>query len=220
VDNANYRIISDYSDETYEGTHALALYVTMLNYPVDSDGSHPTLLSNFNLVISAATCDCSLLDWINPAAQSMTTSVLKATPDTLTIDHATVDETSKDTTPAIRACYRTDLGTPPGCDETTVITAVVIEATNILPGYMTLSGSDLTVEPTDNSQADTYTMLVTHSTVSDGDISFNTVTIVVTVCLITHIDVPTDPTASGAINYSIHALNDINLDLSSPGFVQ
>lgn len=29
VDNANYRIISDYTDESYEGTHALALYITM-----------------------------------------------------------------------------------------------------------------------------------------------------------------------------------------------
>ena len=177
VDNANYRIISDYSDETYEGTHALALYVTMLNYPTDADGAHPTLLSNFNLEISPATCDCSLLDWIYPAAQTLTTSVLKAVPETLTIDHATVDATSKDTTPAIRACYRTDLGTPPGCDETTAITDVRIESTNILPGYMTLSGSDLTVEPTDNSQASTYVMLVTHSTVSDGDIQFNTVKI-------------------------------------------
>jgi hypothetical protein len=38
---------------------------------------------------------------------------------------ATVKAASKTTTPAIRACYRTDLGTPPGCDETTVITSVV-----------------------------------------------------------------------------------------------
>lgn len=97
------------------------------------------------MVISPATCDCTLLDWVYPAAQTLTTSVLKAVPDSVTINHAVVDETTKDTTPAIRACYRTDLGTPPGCDETTAITSVVIESTNILPGYMTLSGDVLTV---------------------------------------------------------------------------
>ena len=64
----NFRIVSDYSDETFEGTHNLALYVTMANYPVAALGSHPTLLSNFVLTINPATCDCSLLNWINPAA--------------------------------------------------------------------------------------------------------------------------------------------------------
>lgn len=66
--NTNYKIISDYTDETYEGTHALALYITMVNYPVGADGAHPKLLSNFNLVISPAVCDCKLLDWIYPTA--------------------------------------------------------------------------------------------------------------------------------------------------------
>ena len=219
VENSNYRIVSDYSDESYEGTHELALYVTMLNYPVADDGTnHPTLLSNFDLTISAATCDCKLLNWIYPEAQSLTTTVLKATPDSITILHATVDEESKDDTPAIRACYRTDLGAAPGCDETTVITSVVIESTGILPGYMTLSGDDLTVAPTANGVADSYTMLVTHSTTfEDDDIEFNTLTIVVDVCVITHIDIPTDPSP---VEYTIHALADTTVDLSSPGFVQ
>ena len=164
VANSNYRIVSDYTDEAYEGTHELALYVTFQNYPVAAAGSHPTLLSNFDLVISPATCDCKLLNWIYPAAQSVSTTVLKAVPDTLTINHATVDADSKDDTPAIRACYRVDLGPAPGCDETTAITAVVVEATGILPGYMTMSTDVLTVAPTSNSQSATYTLLVTHST--------------------------------------------------------
>ena len=122
----NYRIVSDYSLEQYEGVHQLALYVTMQNYPVAALGSHPTLLSNFQLTINAATCDCSLLNWINPAAQSLTTTVLKEVSDTITILHATVDAASKTTTPAIRACYRTDVvPNGPGCDETTAITNVV-----------------------------------------------------------------------------------------------
>ena len=84
---------------------------------------------------------------------------------------------------------------------------------------MTMSGDVITVAPTTNSQADTYTMLVTHSTVDEGDISFNTVTLEVGVCVITHIDIPSDPTDPTPIEYTIHALNNINIDLSSPGFV-
>ena len=109
VANQNYRIVSDYSVEANEGTHNLALYVTMKNYPVTQQNAHPTLLSNFVLTISPAVCDCKLLNWINPAAQSLTTTVLKEVSDSIVILHATVDPASKTTTPAIRACYRTDV---------------------------------------------------------------------------------------------------------------
>lgn len=66
--NANFKIVSDYSLEAYEGAHNLALYVTMENYPIATLGSHPVLLSNFVLTINKATCDCKLLNWIMPAA--------------------------------------------------------------------------------------------------------------------------------------------------------
>ena len=49
VFNQNYRIVSDYSDESFEGSHDLALYITMLNYPIEADGAHPKLLSTFTL---------------------------------------------------------------------------------------------------------------------------------------------------------------------------
>ena len=162
--NQNFKIVSDYALEEYEGTHALALYITMVNYPVEQVGSHPTLLANFNLVITPAVCDCKLLNWIMPTAQTLTTTVLKATSDTITIAHATVDPASKTTTPAIRACYRTDPGPAPGCNEATAITAVVEEANDTQPVFMTLAGSVLTVTPTLSSQAKSYTMKVTHDT--------------------------------------------------------
>ena len=155
--NTNYKIISDYSLETYEGTHALSLYITMVNYPVGADGAHPKLLSNFNLVISPAVCDCKLLDWIYPTAQSLSTTVLKAVPDSITINHATVDPASKITTPAIRACYRTDVSpVGPGCDETTGSLTAVVKSTSILPGYMVLAGDVITVSPTSNAQSLSY----------------------------------------------------------------
>ena len=61
-------------------------------------------------------------------------------------------------------------------------------------------------------------MLVTHDTTfEDDNISFNTVTITIGVCVITHIDIPDDPSP---VSYTIHALSNLELDLSSPGFVQ
>lgn len=90
-----------------------------------ASATYPVLEIDFDLIIQPATCDCKLLDWIMPTSQSIITTVKKEVPDTLTINHPVVDETTKDTTPAIRACYRTDLGTPPGCDETTTINQVI-----------------------------------------------------------------------------------------------
>jgi len=120
----------------------------MTNYPTSSSASHPTLLSSFTLTITAATCDCKLLNWIYPAAQTLTTTVLKEVSDSITIKKATVDPASKTATPAIRACYRTDLGPAPGCDETTNLVSVVENSNGILPSYMTLSGEVMTVSAT------------------------------------------------------------------------
>lgn len=153
-----------------------------------------------------------------PSPQSLVTTVKKAVSDSLVIAHATVDESSKTTTPAIRACYRSDLGvaaTP--CDETTVITSVIEEGST-LPTYFDLTGDTLTVNADDNSQVRVYTMQVTHNTVSEpADIVFNTVSIDLRVCVITHLDPPTSPVATEQL---IFATTPLDIDLSSPGFVQ
>jgi len=197
VANTSYRIVSDYALEAYEGTHNLALYVTMVNYPKSSSLSHPTLLSNFDLTITPAVCDCKLLNWNMPGAQSLTTTVLKEVSESLTILHATVDAASKTTTPAIRACYRTDVSPPgPGCNEATAITDVVVKATLILPGFIERAGDVLTVKGTSNTQSGVYVMQVTHDTqFEDAPIVFDTVTIRINDCVITDIDSPTNPGA-------------------------
>ena len=201
-------------DENDEATHSLKLIVHL------SSTDYPTLEVNFDLVIQPATCDCKLLNWIYPGPQSLITTVLKEVSDTLTINHATVDSTSYDTTPAIRACYRTDLGTPPGCDETTVITSVVEESTGILPSYFDMTGDVLTINSITNDDVRVYTMLVTHSTEFEDDpISFNTVTIDLKVCVITDLDPPTAPSVADTTQL-IFALTALDVDLSSPGFVQ
>ena len=190
----------------------------MSNYPTSASASHPTLLSSFTLTITPATCDCKLLNWINPVAQSLTTTVLKEVSDSITIKKATVDPTSKTPTPAIRACYRTDLGPAPGCDETTNLVSVVENSNGILPDYMILSSEVLTVSPTLSSQIRTYIMKVTHDTqFEDANISYTTLTITINACVITRVEPPPAPSP---VTYSIHALNDVIVDLSSPGFVQ
>ena len=62
-------------------------------------------------------------------------------------------------------------------------------------------------------------MKVTHDTkFEDANISYTTLTIVIDVCVITRVDPP--PAPSSPVTYTIHALNDVIVDLSSPGFVQ
>ena len=209
--NTQHKLVSYTDLESDEGTHELKLVVSL------ADSTYPTLVVDFDLTISPATCDCKLLNWIYPTNQSIITTVKKEVPDTLTILHATVDSSSYDTTPAIRACYRTDLGTPPGCDETTAITQVIEEGST-LPSYFTLSGNVLTIDATDNSQVRVYTMEVTHDTqFEDAPIVFNTVSIDLRVCVITDIDPPTAPTSTEQL---IFATSPLNIDISSPGFVQ
>lgn len=128
-----------------------------------------------------------------------------------------MDASSKTTTPAIRACYRVSPAGP-GCDEATVITALAEKAPNTLPSYIERAGNVVTVKSTLANQAKSYTMLVTHSTTFEvAPITFDTLTIVINVCVITAVDLPTNP---GTKTYLIHSLTDIDLDLASPGFVQ
>lgn len=157
--NNSYKIVTDSSTEADVGVHNLKMYITLVNYPLTSDLSHPTDLDSlFSITINHATCDCTLLKWTLPAAQSLTTSVKKAVSDTLTINMATVDQASKTTTPAIRRCYAAAVNTP--CDETTSIRDVVDDSTSIFPTFMVRADKVITVNATSNTQSKTYTLRV------------------------------------------------------------
>ena len=156
-----------------------------------------------------------------PAAQTLTTSVKNANVATLTMLHAVVDEASKETNAAIKSCYRAELGSEYApCDETTTITGLV-EQGSTLPSFITWdsvnSPNDISVDPTDNAEAREYILEVTLDLVDNAALVYNQVTLTVEVCLITHFTIPTDPSP---VTYSIHALSDTVVDLSSPGFVQ
>ena len=83
---------------------------------------------------------------------------------------------------------------------------------------MTLSTDTLTIAGTANSQVKAYTMEVTHSTTFElAPIVFTTVTIDLRNCVITRIDPPTAPTSTEQLIFNTTPLD---IDLSSPGFVQ
>ena len=67
--------------------------------------AYPTLTKTFNFIVDNATCDCSLLTWDLPSAQTLSTTVKRANIAKLAINKATVNAASKTTTPAIRRCY-------------------------------------------------------------------------------------------------------------------
>lgn len=174
----------------------------------------------FNVVIDPATCDCSLLDWDAPAAQQLVTTRLKEAPDSITIDHYLVNEASKSAFPAIRSCYRDDLPSPaPSCDETTVITDVRVSVSqgDDLPYFLewTAPNDIITVNSILPEEELTWEMVITHSTVDEGDLVITTVEIVIDACVITDIDLPDQPTTT---EYLIFALSDLEIDLSTPGF--
>jgi hypothetical protein len=158
-----HKLTSHTMQESDIGVHNMKLIVSLQKV---GNVDYTPLEVNFKLTITDATCNCSLLTWDMPQAQSVSTTVLKATPDFLDIVHATVNANSKTTEPAIRRCYAT--GQTP-CDHTTTIKSVVDSGTNALPSFMKLETNKLTVSPTTNSESKTYTMKVTMTTKNNGD---------------------------------------------------
>ena len=181
-------------EDTDVGAHDMRLVVSL------PDPLYPTLAKDFVVTILTPVCDCSLLVWQAPAAETFATTVKKIPSDVFTISKSTVVESSKAASPKIRACY---IAGGPSCDETTVITSL-IESGSTFPTYFTRSGDDVTINAVDNAQARTYLMEVTHSTVDSGDKTFSTVTISVGWCVITGVSAPSQPSASDAA-YTVFA---------------
>lgn len=90
-----WEITADPTLDTHETTHTLKLTVVLTSY----SGTTSALDINFNVVVNTPACECNRVEWDAPAAQSLTTTVKLATPDTLTISHGTVNAASLLTTP-------------------------------------------------------------------------------------------------------------------------
>jgi hypothetical protein len=143
----------------------------------------------------------------------------------MTLLHPVVDETSKNASAAIRSCYRSEVTAHYApCDETTTVVDVVDNATGLKPAWLTWDSVNtpdlLTIEPTDNAEAAIYTIKVDIGLVDNVPLEYTTVEITVEVCLLTHFDIPVDPTNPTPVTYTVHALSDLSLDLTTPGFVQ
>jgi len=84
---------------------------------------------------------------------------------------ATVNAVSKAASPKIRACYK--VGATP-CVETTAITRLVEFKEGVadnalaIPSFMSRSAAVITISATDNAEAKSYVMQVTHSTADNG----------------------------------------------------
>ena len=61
----------------------------------------------------------------------------------------------------------------------------------------------------------TWDLVITHSTVDEGDLIITNAKITIDPCVITDIDPPTDPSL---VEYFIFANSDLVIDLSTPGF--
>lgn len=84
------------------GVHSFKLIVTLENL---GKAAYPKLEVPFTVTITPAICDCTMLTWDVPVAQSLSTTVLVEPSPTLTIVHATANANSKTVHPAIRKCY-------------------------------------------------------------------------------------------------------------------
>ena len=85
-----------------------------------------------------------------------------------------------------------------------------------MPAFMTLSADGvLTINSQSNNDVKLYEMEVTMTTPDSGDQKFQTVNINLSVCVLTGLTVPNQPTT---LAYSIFALNKLTIDLGSPGF--
>ena len=187
---AAHTLVTTTQDEADVGTHNMRLVVAL----TDPDVTYPVLIVDYVVTIEEPVCDCTLLEWQVPAAQTFTTTLRAIPSDTVTVAKATVVEVSKSASPKIRACY---VDASLYCDETTVITNMIEEGSTF-PTYFVRSGDEVTINGDDAAQERTYTMEVTHTKppFTDEWITYNTLTITLNPCVITHIDTPV-PDASG-----------------------
>ena len=93
----------------------------------------------------------------------------------------------------------------------------MVEYGSTFPDFFSRSGDVVTVNADDNAQAKTYIMQVTHSTPDNGDITYQTVTINIGWCVITHVDPPSTPSTSDASYIVFDVEKTITL---TPNFAQ
>lgn len=98
-----YKITSNPMLENLEQLHNLKLKIVLTNYK-GAPVNHAGIEIAFTVTVNSAVCECNRITWDPPAAQTLTTTVKKIPPATLTISHATMNEASKTAVPQTRKC--------------------------------------------------------------------------------------------------------------------
>jgi hypothetical protein len=199
-----YTITVDPTLDSQEMLHELKITCTLDLYP-----AVPELEVDFSVTITTPDCECNRIEWDAPAVQAtLETTVKKIPSDTLTISHAGTNADSLIASPQIRVCAGS-------CSTTTTIASIVDVRTGTMPYWMTLDTGVITISSTSNDDVQIYEFEVTMTTPDSGDQVFETVSVKIDLCVVTHFDNPDIPVTQ---EYLLFALADLQIDISSPGF--
>ena len=180
----NYELTASPIDDTLVGQSPLALVLEIL---LPSQPNHVGIQETLTVTVDAATCDCSLITWDNPAsASTLTVGVADTSSNTITIPEATVNSASQTAVPEIRVCAIT---TP--CD-VTYTNALVNVDLGALPAFMSVSGTTLTVTPTTSAHLGTWPLQLTQTVTSGTSPVFEAIIVTVD-CTLTDVADPGNP---------------------------
>lgn len=133
-------------DESYVSAspHSMTITVAFANYPVSDDAAHPTKSWTFDVVVAAATCDCSLIIWNDPENIPLIMNAMVVTsPATQELLEAGPLESSLTATSGARACDHVN----DECDYAYTITARMAETAEPLPDWIVYNQPILTATP-------------------------------------------------------------------------
>jgi len=180
-----------------------------LKTKLTSHSSHAGITETLAVTVTAATCNCELLTWDNPAAAAtLSLGVAASSSNTVTIPEATINNASKIATPAIRVCATV----PANVCALTYTSSLVKKGTAALPSFMSVSGTTLTVLPTLASHIGVFTLTLTQTTASGANPVHDAVVVTVT-CTLTAVANPTNPATQ---TYNIYQPT-MTIDLATLG---
>lgn len=129
-----------------------------------ADAKYPNPVKRMDLdtTISAATCDCDLLDWDAPTKLTVTVDVALG-PETVNLPTMTMNDDSKLPTPEIRKCFAA--GGNNCANSITYAATITAPADKVgaLPGFIVQTGTteELVITPVAAGDMGTWTISVT-----------------------------------------------------------
>ena len=148
--SGTYEVVASPIEDSLVTGSVLNLNLQIL---LPTQSNHVGIIETLAVTVIAATCDCNLVTWDNPAAAAtLTVGVADTTSNTVTIPEAAYNVASTIATPEIRVCAST---TP--CTLTYTSDLIYVSEAQ-LPSFMSVSGTTLTVLPTIAAHLGTWTL--------------------------------------------------------------